>query len=134
MCKLTLNCIIPENYLMRKVAICFIFISLFLSFNTSGQGVIAPAAWKSVDSAIRTKKNLNDIQNQILGIKTQAIAEHNDAALARCFVDLLTIEDQKTEDSLYFQNAAFMDSIIKSPTSSALLKSIMHLLLARANF
>jgi alpha-2-macroglobulin len=116
---------------MPKVVICFLFFSLFLSFNTSAQGVIAPAAWKSVDSSIRVKKNLIDIQNQILEIKTQAIAEHNDAAMARCFVDLLAIEDQKTEDSLYFQNAAFMDSIIKNPTSSALLKSIMHLLLAR---
>jgi hypothetical protein len=116
---------------MAKVVIYFLFFLLFLSFNTSGQGIITSAEWKSVDSAIRVRKNLNDIQHQIRGIKTKAIAEHNDAALARCFVDLLAIEDQKTEDSLYFQNAAFMDSIIQSPASSVLLKSIMHLLLAR---
>lgn len=131
LCKLILNRIILENYLMRKVAICFVFFSLILSYNISGQGVIPPAAWKTIDSAILIKKNLNDVQNQIRGVKTKAVAEHNDAALARCFVAQLAIEDQKTEDSLYFQNAAFMDSIIKSSTSSALLKSIMHLLLAR---
>jgi hypothetical protein len=131
LCKSNLNCIIPENYLMSRVAICLIFFSVFLCFNTSGQSVIDPAAWKTIDSAINNRNNLHDIQIRLLNIKTVAIAEHNDAALARCFADLLLIEDQKTEDSLFFRNAAFMDSILNSSSSSALLKSIMHLLLAR---
>jgi alpha-2-macroglobulin len=126
-----LNCIIPENYLMPRVAICFLIFYLFLCFNTSGQSIVDPAAWKTIDSAIRAKKNLDDVKNQVLGIKAKAMAGHNDAALARCFVDLMMIQDQKTEDSLFFSNAVFMDSILNSSSSSALLKSIMHLLLAR---
>ncbi len=131
MCKSSLNCIIPENYPMPKVVICLIFFSLFLCFNTSGQSIIDPAAWKTIDSAINNRNNLNDFQIRLLKIKTKAIAEHNDAAMARCLADLLMIEDQKTEDSLFFRNAAFMDSILSSSSSSELLKSIMHLLLAR---
>jgi alpha-2-macroglobulin len=115
---------------MPKVAICFIFFFIFLCFNSFGQ-IIDPASWKKIDSAIGAGKNLQDIKIQILSIKTKAITEHNDPALARCFADLLMIDDQKTEDSLFFRNAAFMDSILNSSSSSALLKSIMHLFLAR---
>jgi hypothetical protein len=116
---------------MPKAAICFTFLFVFHYFNSSGQRVIDPAGWKKIDSAISSRKNLQDIQIQVLAIKTKAISEHNDAALARCFADLLLIEDQKTEDSLFFRTAAFMDSILNSSSSSALLKSIMHLFLAR---
>ncbi|HXB30776.1 MAG TPA: MG2 domain-containing protein, partial [Puia sp.] len=115
---------------MPRVAICFIFSFIFLNLNSFGQ-LIDPTSWKHIDSAINNKSNLNDIQIRLLNIKTKAIDEHNDAALARCFADLLKIKDQKTEDSLFFRNAAFMDSILNSSSSSALLKSIMHLFLAR---
>ncbi len=115
---------------MSRVAICFVIFFIFLSLNTFGQ-LIEPASWKHIDSAISTRSNLNEIQIRLLNIKTKAIDDHNDAALARCFADLLKIEDQKTEDSLFFRNAAFMDSILSSSSSSALLKSIMHLFLAR---
>ena len=116
---------------MPRIAICVIFFYLFFGFSSSGQTVIDPAVWKHIDSAIQTGKNLQDVQFQIQNIKTKAVAEHNDAVLARCLADLLLIKDQKTEDSLFFRNAAFMDSILSSSSSSALLKSIMHLLLAR---
>jgi hypothetical protein len=116
---------------MPKAVISLIFLSIFLCFNSSGQTVIDPATWKKIDSTISTRNNLKDIEIQILAIKTKAITEHNDAALARCLADLLMIEDQKTEDSLFFKNAAFMDIILSSSSSSSLLKSIMHLFLAR---
>ncbi|HSZ32094.1 MAG TPA: MG2 domain-containing protein, partial [Puia sp.] len=116
---------------MPRIAICVIFFFLFLDFNSSGQTVIDPAVWKHIDSAVYSVKNLQDIQIQIQNLKTKAVAEHNDAVLARCLADLLLIKDQKTEDSLFFRNAAFMDSILNNPSSSALLKSIMHLFIAR---
>ena len=116
---------------MPRIAICVIFFFLFFGFNSSGQTVIDPAVWKHIDSAIYTGKNLQDIQIQIQNIKTKAIAENNDAVLARCLAYLLMIKDQKTEDSLFLRNAAFMDSILSNTSSSPLLKSIMHLFLAR---
>ncbi len=116
---------------MPRIAICVIYFFLFFGLNSSGQTVIDPAVWNHIDSAIYTGKNLQDIQIQIQNIKTKAIAEHNDAVLARCLADLLMIKDQKTEDSLFFRNAAFMDSVLSNSSSSPLLKSIMHLFLAR---
>lgn len=114
---------------MPKAAVAFLFI--FLYFNVYAQTVVDPTEWKSIDSAIHKGKNLYDIQIRLQAIKTTAIAEHNDPALARCLADMLLIKDLKTEDTLFFRNTAFMDSILSSSTSSALLKSIMHLLLAR---
>ncbi len=43
----------------------------------------------------------------------------------------MLIADQRSEDTLFFRNAAFMDSILNSTTASVFLKSLMHLLLAK---
>ena len=116
---------------MPKALKCLPFLFLVFYINANAQGVIDPAGWKSIDSDIRNKKNFQDLNNQLLGIKVKAIIEHNDAALARCLADMLLIEDQKSEDVRFFRNATFIDSILNSSLSSALLKSIMHLFMAR---
>ncbi|WP_448634580.1 hypothetical protein [Pedobacter panaciterrae] len=43
----------------------------------------------------------------------------------------MLIKDLKTEDSLYFRNSAFIDSLLINKKSSTLLKTAMHLMQAR---
>ena len=87
--------------------------------------------WDKIEQSIKEKDRLVDLRVELWEIKTVAEKDKNDVELARALYCDMLIKDLLTEDSLYFRNSAFIDSILLHPTSRPALKTIMHLMQAR---
>ncbi|WP_443939267.1 MG2 domain-containing protein [Pedobacter sp. MW01-1-1] len=85
----------------------------------------------SIEVSIKDKKLLLENQNRLIQLKDAARKEKDDAFQARCYANLIKIADLRTEDSLYFRNSAFLDTLIQSRTSSSGFKAIAYLLRAQ---
>jgi alpha-2-macroglobulin len=92
---------------------------------------VATDQFKRLEKAIGSKEALQQSQQQLLLLKQQAIKSHDDIMLARSLYELMKINDLRTEDSLYFKNSAFMDTLLNSGSSSPALKAIIHVLRAQ---
>ena len=87
--------------------------------------------FEKLGKAIGGKEALQQTQRQLLLLKQQAIKSHDDIMLARSLYELMKISDLRTEDSLYFKNSAFMDTLLNDRSSSPGLIAIMHMLRAQ---
>jgi len=87
--------------------------------------------FKKLEKAIGGKQALQQSQQQLLLLKQQAIKSHDDMMLARSLYELMKICDLRTEDSLYFKNSSFMDTLLNDRSSSPALKAIMYVLQAQ---
>eukprot|EP01037_Dinobryon_pediforme_P007431 gene7431-7495_t len=87
--------------------------------------------FNKLEKAIDGKKALLQTSQQLLLIKQRAIKSHDDIMLARSLYELMKISDLRTEDSLYFKNSAFMDTLLNDRASSATLKAIFYVLRAQ---
>lgn len=93
--------------------------------------VVPISNWTEIESSIRTNKNLQETLLKVGKGKSEARLNGNDIAFARYSYYQMLLKDLKTEDSLYFKNSAFIDSLLINPGSSKVLKTTMHLLQAR---
>ncbi len=121
------------NDLLMKLTFSIIFCALLLII-TSGN-IFAQSSeqnnWTGIETSIRTKKELNKTLDQVTSGKSDARAKGNDIAFARfCYYEML-IRDLRTEDSLYFRNSAFIDSLLLLSKSSKELKTVLHLMQAK---
>ena len=103
---------------------------LFLFFSSYSQE-FSINTWRYIDTSIERKKNLLEVSTLVQQLKQKAISEKEYFQMARCYYYQMLITDQRTEDSLYFRNSAFIDSILKIQGSHAELKLAMHLLQAK---
>ncbi|MBE7174038.1 MAG: TonB-dependent receptor plug domain-containing protein [Williamsia sp.] len=110
----------------RLLLVCLL-LSTGLCF---GQNKADRRTWSGIESAIRDKKNLQLVYDTVSLLKQQALQTNNLAVAGRCMFYLMQIADQRTEDTLYFKNSLFIDSILDTPQSPPLLKAVMHLLKA----
>src|SRR6185369_4263803 len=108
----------------------FLPLILLLSLAVSAQVDLSPSTWIPIDTLIYNKKFLIDTRDRVLQLKQQAIATGNQVAIARAYYNEMRIADQLSEDTLYFKNSLFMDSILESRQAPPLLKAIMHVLKA----
>ncbi len=106
-------------------------IVLLLLTILSYTSVIAQINWQEIETDIRKKKNLTDLAAQLHLIKNESLQNGHYSTVGRCYQYLLQISDSKTEDSLYFKNSFFIDSILQNSNSPLLLKSIMHIMQAK---
>jgi TonB-dependent SusC/RagA subfamily outer membrane receptor len=106
-------------------SIAFLLITLSC-FSQQNQDSI----WQNIELSLRTKNSLNATGNRLQQLKQEAIEKQDDASLARAYCYLMLLKDQRTEDSLYFRNSAFIDSILLSRSDIAL-KGMMHYLQAQ---
>lgn len=90
-----------------------------------------PVFWDSLETAIRGKRHLIDTYKRLEDIKAGAQQQKDYNIYARARFCQLLITDLKTEDSLYLQNATFIDSILLDPRTPAALRLPMHLMLAQ---
>jgi alpha-2-macroglobulin len=90
-----------------------------------------PVFWDSLETAIGGKRHLIDTYKRLEEIKTGAQQQKDYNIYARARFCQLLITDLKTEDSLYLQNATFIDSILLEPHTPAALRLPMHLMLAQ---
>ncbi|MBS7565736.1 TonB-dependent receptor plug domain-containing protein [Mucilaginibacter sp. Bleaf8] len=84
-----------------------------------------------LEKNIEERSQLQQIQQQLEAIKRQATQSHDHMSFARSLYDLMRIRDLRTEDTLYFRNSAFIDTLLKKKDTSPELKSILHLMRAK---
>jgi len=85
----------------------------------------------TLEEHIHKKEMLQQMQVALLALKSKAIRANDNIQLARSLYDLMQIRDLRTEDTLYFRNSAFMDTILNDRGAPAALKAIMYVLHAR---
>ena len=88
-------------------------------------------SFEKIESGISQKLMLAELQQQLERRKQLAIKAGDDISLARSLNDLMKIRDIRTEDTAYFRNSAFMDTILANPHASAGLKAIVDVLHAQ---
>ncbi len=113
---------------MRIVQVFFLII-LFLQ--SHAQERFSQASLTTIEEAIRNKRNLQDVSVTVSAMLQEAKEVDDWAVVARCYNYLLQIADQRSEDSLFFGNARFIDSILQAPASPPLLQAVMHLMKAK---
>lgn len=114
---------------LKPTLIAFALVLLCLTGHS--QKSIPPETWKAITSDLSSKRNLENLRERLLQLKQEAINNHDDISVARCFYHLMQLADIKSEDTLYFKNARFTDSILQAPSSSPLIKVIMYMLKAK---
>ncbi|WCT11042.1 MG2 domain-containing protein [Mucilaginibacter jinjuensis] len=75
---------------------------------------------ESLETAIVENKTLVQTRQELEVIKKQAQKANNDVLLARSLYDLMQIRDRRTEDTLYFRNSAFIDTLLQNKPRPAL--------------
>ncbi|HEY2581422.1 MAG TPA: hypothetical protein VGI43_06430, partial [Mucilaginibacter sp.] len=101
------------------------------SLKKAGLSISDSISVTSLETMISEKEKLTQTRQALEVLKQKAIAIKDDITLARCLSALMKIKDQRTEDSLYFRNSAFMDTLLSSPDASPALKAIIHILHAQ---
>lgn len=89
------------------------------------------AAFEKLETQIANKQEFRQTAEQLERLKSGAAADGDDVSHARSLYDLLRIRDLQTEDSLYFQNSAFMDTVIENSRLSTRFKAMIHLMRAQ---
>jgi hypothetical protein len=85
----------------------------------------------ALEKQIVDQSALTKVQAQLTSLRQQATHNGDNILLARVLFNQLRIRDQRTEDSLYFRNSAFMDTLLADNTSSSKLKAILFLMRAK---
>lgn len=116
---------------MYRHLILSLILTIFYSATCDAQNLSKTQSWESIESAIQQKKGLLEIQKQITSLQIKAIRADNQVEHARLLYYSMLIQDQRSEDSLYFRNSAIIDSLLLNPTSSTKLKTLLHLLQAK---
>lgn len=123
---------IRQFSLSSTLILAYLLLSLFNTSTAFAQVLdLSDVEWTKIETSIRRKEQLEETLNTVNKKKEQSIRNRNDIALARCWYYTMLIKDLKTEDSLYFKNSAFIDSLLIDRKLSPLLKTAMHLMQAR---
>ncbi|OQP65518.1 hypothetical protein A3860_17795 [Niastella vici] len=104
-----------------------VFACLFLTLSGYSQQNPIADTWYNIERSLRTKDNLEATRKRLQQLKQEAIANKDYASVARAYCYTMLLQDQKKEDTFYFRNSAFIDSILLSPADIAL-KGMMHYL------
>ncbi|MCG2615289.1 MG2 domain-containing protein [Terrimonas sp. NA20] len=110
--------------MMRSAILCCL---LAFCLSCVAQSLPNPKEWKSLEKNILEGSRLTDIRNNLLQIKENAVAQKNDIALARSLYLIMHIDDRRTEDTVFFHNSSFIDSLISS-SQSPRIRGLMYFL------
>lgn len=116
---------------MYRYLITYALLFILSSPLLFAQNTVTPKQWNEIESQLNAKGWAQDPKEILQQWKVKAIKTGDDITLARSFYNLLKIYDQRTEDSLYFYNSAFIDTVLSNPKSSSRLKAIMHVMQAQ---
>src|SRR5581483_1207439 len=115
---------------MRILTLAFLAFLQLLSIALFSQTAVSAAEWHLLEQAIHKKEALDSTRHRLENIKEQAIQRNDAVDLARACCYLMLVSDIKTEDTLYFQNSRFIDSMLVH-NGDSLLKGLMHYLQAQ---
>lgn len=104
----------------------------------SGSGSYAQQAkldqvtdWLEIEAAVRSGRLLRETLHKV-NISLQTAQQKGDEInVGRSYYYTMLIKDRITQDTLYFRNSAFIDSLLADPKTKPVLKGIMHLIQAR---
>ena len=116
-----------QKKLMRMKLLILISLTLLCCYHTSAQQV----NWGEVETAISKKTNLADLCNRLELIKKDAINNNDDPVAARCYYHQMQIADLKSEDTTYFNNSRFIDSILSKDKTPLMMQSVLLILKAK---
>jgi len=114
---------------MKKGIILF----LFFSVNIAGQAqnTTDEAIWDNIVLSMDKKINLLTTLTRVQTIKENAKAFKNYSEFARASYYEAIIKDYRSEDTAFFKNSSFIDSILLDPASPVELRAWMHFLQAK---
>lgn len=120
-------------HLNLLLAICLILTLLFLESRSYAQqpGIYNAYRWKEIESSIKSGTLLRETLDKVNQGKLVAIEKGDEISEARCYYYAMLIKDKLKEDSLYFRNSAFLDSLLVNSDTKPVLKSLLHLMQAR---
>jgi alpha-2-macroglobulin len=116
---------------MRKLAAIFLLAVLFYSPALLGQRDLSAKTWHFIDTSIANKRNLSDVLELVRQLRQQATKANNYYQVSRTYEYELMISDQRSEDSLYFKNSAFIDTLERQATMPDALHLWLELAKAR---
>lgn len=90
-----------------------------------------PVTWSNIETAIKNKKNLAIARNRIGQLKEVILKNKDYTALARFYHYQILVDDQRTEDTFYFRNSSFIDSLLYDAGSPQELKVLLHIMQAK---
>ncbi len=96
---------------MRKLAAILILVALLYCPSSYAQHDLSAKTWHFIDTSVARKRNLSDVLALLRELRQQALNERNYYQVARTYEYELMINDQRTEDSMYFKNSAFIDTL-----------------------
>lgn len=109
---------------MKKLA-ALLFFALYAFYAT------AQVNWAALSDSIARGRNLVQVYEQLEAIKKQAGAREHYALVGRCWNLQLKITDRKTEDTLFWANSFFIDSLLALPQIPPQLRSVLYVLNAK---
>jgi hypothetical protein len=97
---------------------------------TNGQGDPDAIDWRTLESLISHKLELDRAEISLDSIAESARKDDRIADLMRSQHLLLSIKDERTEDTLFFQNSHFIDSLLSVAQESPVMEFCLHLMKA----
>ena len=112
----------------KGLCLCLFLLSTIHSIVFS-QNQINNSNWTTIERAIKEKHNLDSVSQKLIQLKNEAKASSKDVEFLRAIYYLIAIDDQRKEDTFYFRNSAFIDTLLlREPNPKAEL--VLHLLQA----
>src|SRR5579864_2221038 len=111
---------------MKKSAIAT-FLAILFTLNLSGQTDIS---WFDIDESIGYKSELARLDKRLSEKYNAAWRTHDYISIAHALYDRMRIRDLRTEDTLYFHNSAFIDSLLFQQSTPKALQALLHLIQA----
>ncbi|WP_374165057.1 hypothetical protein [Arcticibacter sp. MXS-1] len=91
----------------------------------------SPIRIDQLETQIKKSISLTETKRQLDQLKRESQINGNYVLLARSIRAGITLRDRLTEDSLYFQNSAILDTLIASERTDQRLKPLLLLLRAQ---
>ncbi|HEY9000463.1 MAG TPA: hypothetical protein VIM89_03850 [Mucilaginibacter sp.] len=112
----------------------FLIFTTTISFGQIRTSLMGGSGIAQLETYLSKKELLEEVKDSLEVMKKRALVSNNEALQVRCLYDLMRIRDMRTEDSLYFRNSAFMDTILRDQKSSAKMKALIYILQAQRLF
>ena len=108
-----------------------IIITFLLYSAVQAQTDFSPEAWHHIDTSIQKKKNLADVLGLVRNLREKAGQQNEYFIVGRCYNYELKIADIRTEDTLWFKNSAFIDSLLLNNPLPTQLKWCLQVMQAK---
>ena len=116
---------------MIKLKFTLALFFLLFSVTGSAQTDFSAKTWHFIDTSIAKKRNLADLNVLLNNLEKKAETEQDYFNYARCLNYKIQIKDLKTEDTLYFKNSAFLDTLLLQKQLPPQTQYALHIISAK---